>query len=316
MAALGPAGKAARRWCFTTQCDESVTSMALSAGEHVIYACGQFERAPSTGRKHFQSYAEYKQPQTGRKAAQRAGLPDGTHFEAARGRPDQCRDYCRKPDTAIPGTFIEVGVWRGEHERQGNTKPMAAFYEDVKAGVPLHKLLWEQPELFNRAYKITGLLAGLAPRLPRHPVRVYLFVGGTGTGKTRRATGCEHGRTWISSFTGSSTWFTGYMGHEIAVLDDLRDSTLQLPYLLRVLDRYELHVEIKGSTVPWIPQCIIATSNLPLRDWYPERSPAERDALDRRFTDVWTFTSDGHTVERGDGKFPSGITDDGVLQYA
>lgn len=290
--------------------------MAIRVGEHVIYACGQFERAPSTGRKHFQSYAEYSKPQSGRKAAQLIGLPDGSHHEAARGSPTQCREYCRKVDTAIAGTFVECGEWRGDGERQGNTKPMAAFYDAVKSGEPLHKLLWEHPELYNRAFKCVGLLASLAPRSARTAPRVYLFVGGTGTGKTRRAANPPAGRVWISSFTGRAAWFTGYMGHEVAVLDDLRDSTLDFSFLLRLLDRYELHVEIKGATTPWTPQCIAVTTNVELRDWFPERPPGDRDALDRRFTDIWTFTGDGNTtVNRGNGHWITGLSDEGVLAF-
>lgn len=311
--------KTARRWCYTVHNDTwqlgGPISQPLSADSPVIYACGQFERAPDTGRIHFQAYAEFSTVQSGRKSATLCGLPATAHHEAARGTPDQCRDYCKKSDTAIPGTFVEVGVWRSESERQGNTKPMAKFWADAKSGKPLHQLLWDEPELYTRAHKTVGILAALAPRPPRPQPRVYFFTGGTGTGKTRTATSCTGISCWISSFTGKTAWFTGYMGQPIAILDDLRDSTFELPFLLRLLDRYPMDVEIKGSTVPWTPHVIIITSNVPLSGWYGHVDGESRAAFDRRITDVWEFhDGGGPQVSRGSREFPDTFTD-GKINY-
>lgn len=321
MAAAG--GGTSRRWCYTVYNDdwnspEALPSQVLRADDPAIYACGQFERSPETGRIHFQAYAEFNKPRSGRQSAVDIGLPATCHREIARGSSKQCRDYCRKTESALPGTFIEVGNWN--HDREQGAKPMDKFYEDVKAGVPLQRLLWERPALYSRARHVVGLLAGLAPRPPRSAPRVYFFVGGTGTGKTRRAESITGTTPWISSFCGGHPWFTGYMGQQVAVLDDLRDSVLRLPFLLRLLDRYRMDVEIKGSTVEWRPELVIITTNLALDRWYPAADQLERDALSRRITDIWNFKllEDGSTdidIVKGNGQFPIRIDGDGVIKY-
>lgn len=90
---------------------------------------------------------------------------------------------------------------------------------------------------------------------------VLWFWGKTGTGKTRTAVemakdiGVDY---WISSCE-KLHWFDGYCGQPYVIIDDFRRDMCTLKYLLRLTDRYDMQVEVKGQFVNWIPKYIIIT---------------------------------------------------------
>lgn len=86
---------------------------------------------------------------------------------------------------------------------------------------------------------------------------VSWLYGPTGSGKTRYAV--EHGgdRYWISN---DCKWFDGYCGQETAILDDIRASSYSFEFLLRLLDRYPVLVQVKGGFVVWEPKKIFITA--------------------------------------------------------
>lgn len=86
------------------------------------------------------------------------------------------------------------------------------------------------------------------------PEVVWIF-GGPGVGKSRLAEAYARrvsGGDYFFHMPGSLKWWDGYFGQRCAVLDDLRRgdtfSAGGFNYLLRVLDRYDLEVEVKGGT--------------------------------------------------------------------
>lgn len=86
---------------------------------------------------------------------------------------------------------------------------------------------------------------------------VYWFYGSTGTGKTRKAVQIGGDDYWISS--NNLRWFDGYRGQKVAIIDDIRSNSCPFNFLLRLLDRNVLNVEIKGGYTAWTPQKIIIT---------------------------------------------------------
>ena len=80
---------------------------------------------------------------------------------------------------------------------------------------------------------------------------VILVFGDAGTGKSRL---CSNQFKPIDTFITLSNlkWFNGYLQQSICVFEDFRlnDWTnASLPYFLRLIDRYQMTVEVKGSTV-------------------------------------------------------------------
>jgi len=89
---------------------------------------------------------------------------------------------------------------------------------------------------------------------------VFWLCGEPGSGKTyaainQLAVGC----TGVYIHSGTK-WFNGYNGQEVVILDDLRKETFSWELLLKLLDRYPIDVETKGSMVPFVPKIIVITN--------------------------------------------------------
>lgn len=109
--------------------------------------------------------------------------------------------------------------------------------------------------------------------------KCYVFYGATGTGKSRRAWN-EAGLDAYPKDPRSKFWF-GYKGEKNVVLDEFRGG-IDIAHMLRWLDRYPVHVEIKGASRVLSAETIWITSNLHPCDWYPDLDRETKDALSRR----------------------------------
>lgn len=96
--------------------------------------------------------------------------------------------------------------------------------------------------------------------------KVLWIYGATGTGKSRLAVEFSKkiaGDDYFIHAPGNLKWWDGYEGQQVVIVDDFRRSHLReiggFSYLLRILDRYDCEVEVKGSTrcAEW--ECVIIT---------------------------------------------------------
>lgn len=116
--------------------------------------------------------------------------------------------------------------------------------------------------------------------------QVIVLWGATGTGKTRYVFDkVKEERLSLYVHPGEQ-WFDGYHGQEVALFDDFNGSEFKLSYLLKVLDRYEMQVPVKGGYVNWTPKYIYLTSNKDPLNWYPNCWPEHKNALLRRITEI------------------------------
>lgn len=127
-----------------------------------------------------------------------------------------------------------------------------------------------------RTLKITS-------RNPKNEVTVKVFVGPTGTGKSRAAFDeAPHAYIMMRPQKSSgSIWFDGYTGQDTVILEEFY-GWLPWDFILRLFDRYPLRVEQKGTTVEMAATKFIITSNHFPEKWYPnigDISPLLRDAL-------------------------------------
>lgn len=122
-----------RSYCFTWFGDEP----PVFEGKCTYLITGA-ETCPETGRKHWQSYAEFSDAAT-ISAAQKILKVPGAHMEKRRGTPQQAADYCKKD-----GDFMEFG----ERSRQGERVDLAQAVDVIRS-----KRRWadvvNDPELFQ-----------------------------------------------------------------------------------------------------------------------------------------------------------------------
>lgn len=92
--------------------------------------------------------------------------------------------------------------------------------------------------------------------------------GPPGTGKSRYA--WETGGPdafWLSKPNSNRVFWDGYDGQEVVVIDEFT-GWLPFGFMCRLLDRYPMRVETKGSSVPFLAKRVIITSNLDPISWY------------------------------------------------
>lgn len=107
--------------------------------------------------------------------------------------------------------------------------------------------------------------------MPKPEPRVAWFYGNTGTGKTHLAMdGLDPNNIFIVSAPakGGTLWFDGYCGQSRVVFDDFRPWWCRFDYLLRLLDKWPVRVQVKGGFVNFIPEEIIITTPKSIRDTF------------------------------------------------
>lgn len=255
----------ARYWICTIA--ESDWQPCLPTG--ALWCLGQLERGETTGYLHWQFVVSFAQKKT--LSGIRAVLPSTGHYE--RTRSVAAERYVTKLETRVGDPF-EFG------ERALN-RNSATDWDRVKQKAKSNDLESIPSDIYIRYYRTLRAIASDHARpLPLERTTV-VYWGPTGTGKSRRAW-AESGDNVYPKDPRSKFW-CGYQGQANVILDEFRGA-IDISHLLRWLDRYPVHVEIKGSSVPLAATKIWITSNLHPSDWYPELDRDTTNALMRRLT--------------------------------
>lgn len=309
---------AAYHYCFTLfqtgdepqaleDCDWQ--SKLTTAGGIVRYCTFQLEQCPETGNLHYQGYLELtvKRGITSIKAY----LPwlSTAHFEQRKGTRDEARDYCHKTDTRADGTFTgydcgpwEFGLWVGG---SGARTDILSVVELIKGGSKPDQVAEEVPALYLRLHRgIQALHSATQLKPLTRSVTVDVYWGDPGSGKTYKAFQDAGDDRYVKE--PSNRWFCGYTGQKTLILDDFEPATnpsgITYRQLLRLLDRYECQVEVKGGNVWAQWDRVIITSNTAPHTWYGGESWTAGTGLDgrpipgalaRRIRSVKHFTAAG-----------------------
>ncbi len=244
------------------------------------------EIAPTTGTPHIQGYIEFKDKITIDQL--KKIIPNGHITERRKTQQDNIV-YCRKD-----GDFEELGTPKSAgRPRKGNA--LHTFAEEIAAG-SMRKIL-DDPDLTLSDLKfIQAAMPYLEqPRNPDDPPpTVKWFYGPTGTGKSytaRQECKAIDSRVYVKS--DGSQWFDGYDGHKCVIIEDFRSSDFKFNYLLKLLDRYEHTVQVKGGTRQWKPELIIITCPFSPTESYAtmqERLPDDSiKQLTRRISEIRYF---------------------------
>lgn len=272
------AGRRACGWCFTINNPGEGDAEALeycfeeSQARYLIFQKEKGEKETI----HYQGYFFFE---TIKSLKQCKEISSTAHWEIAKGTPYQNKQYCSKKDTWLEGPYEF-----GELPEKGKRTDLLAVKEALDRGDSMDQISEDHFAAYCRYAR------GFKEyRLLHHPHRnweMYIEViwGPSGVGKSRSCQDEYPEAYWKSKNSGLQQFWDGYNGEETIIIDEFY-GWLSWDYLLRLLDRYPLNLDIKHGTVPISAKKIIITSNTHPKDWY--------DLVRLRKPEWDTFQKDG-----------------------
>lgn len=270
----------ARRWCFTINNpgDDDHCHQYWSGWEGVRYGICQRERGES-GTDHYQGYIEFSTPR--RLTWLRTRCNARAHWEPARGDQASNIAYCSKEEGRVDGPW-HLGVagpagGAGQGTRSDLLLVQAAIDrgDSDSAVAESYFASWCRYRESFTAYRQLKVVER------DWPMEVIVICGPPGTGKSQLARQLAPDAYW---WPGAGEWFDGYHGQRVVVMDEFSGG-VPWNFLLRLLDRYSLQVQVKGGFRQMTAHCVIITSNKRPEEWYDREKFGDRlGALTRRIT--------------------------------
>lgn len=271
-----------KNWMFTlnnyTAAEEAFIQSLPSSDPDVIWLTYGRELGEQTGTPHLQGYLCLARRLRLQQLRQK--LPR-CHLEIRRGSHADAKRYCQKD-----ADFEEHGV--EPESGQGTRTDLETLKNSLDNGLPLRDIADAHFATFLRYNKGIKLYVNLNARSRDWVTSVVVYWGRTGAGKTRAVYENLPNPNSLYTHPGGP-WFDGYEGQAICLFDDFSGSCFQLPYLLKILDRYPMQVPVKGAFVNWAPYEIYITSNINPCMWYRNAHPEHVAALMRRISNCVKF---------------------------
>lgn len=238
----------------------------------VDYCAGQ-EEIGENGTHHIQFYCWYEK---GRKFRHVKALLPKCHLV---GKPapaaEDCWIYCKKADSAVPGTWKEWG------RKPQFKKKKSQKYDDSLQSCKNGK--WEDADPEHQVKyhgNLTKLTAHYTKPVERDGTCGHWISGQPGTGKSFVAR-----NQWLDAVYDKpqNKWWDNYRGQPTVLIDDFDKGGICLSHHLKLwADRYGCTGEIKGGTVQLAHKRLVITSNYRIRELWPD-DPVLCEALERRF---------------------------------
>lgn len=269
-----------RNFVFTfnnyTPHDEN--SIAAFAREECVYLVFGRERGEQ-GTPHLQGYAELKIQTSSNVLHNRWRR---MHMEPRRGTQEQAIQYCKKG-----GDFWEWGTPR----KQGARHDLDDIFEMARAVNRFTDVVRFIPKALRYDRAVRTLIEEKAAEDAKEsrPIRVEVYWGPPGYGKTRLAIKRSAGDFFILD-QAHSIWFDGYIGQHFLIIDDFH-AWIPITQLLRIIDRYQCRVPVKGGFTYARWEHVFITSNVHPSKWYNAESVGEVrvQALMRRLHKIVEF---------------------------
>jgi len=287
-----------RNWIFTLQANEeegdNITWVCPGIEPHplshwmdsgkidfLIYQC---EEAPTTHQIHLQGYCQFNTTMT---LAAVKKINNAAHWEVRHGTHEQALAYCKKEESRRNGPW-QVGQETGG---QGKRNDLQTIHELILAKKTNFEILEAVGAGASRFAKNINWLRFVTQESDSdrqlQGVKIYTIYGPTGVGKTYAAVnvlaaGKDYYKAECPSHKDSKMWFDGYEGQKTLILDDFSGDFCAFRFLLTLLDKYKLKVEIKGGHTWAVWTTVVITTNIHPSSWY---SSVDLAPLKRRLTE-------------------------------
>jgi len=283
-----------RAWCFTANYpDNVVPAIELTIGGSA-YHCYQQEIAPTTGKRHHQGYVYFTNAVRDETVRERIHVATGVHAHCIRanGSAQSNKTYCSKPESAVPGTFREHGTM----PKQGKRSDLDSIAEAIMEGSSMAEIAIAFPSDFIRYQRGLQELERVhlcKDRDHSTPNTVLWWYGPTGSGKSKTAF-----EMYPDAYVkmGNGKWWDGYRGETVVLIDDYRPGFCLFSELLRILDRYPMRVEAKGTSMPLSAKTFIITTTSRPEVLWAQRIEEDLNQLIRRITEIVEFTPGGEKL--------------------
>lgn len=229
--------------------------------EHVKYFIYGRERG-ELGTPHYQGYVQFPHPVS---CSRLSGLLSRAHVEIARGNATQNIAYCSK---------------EGETEEYGqrpsssiNSARKDIWREIVKLAEEgqVEKIKEDHPHIYFLHHKKILDLRRRSPTIIQGDLENEWWVGGTGTGKSRRLWN-QYPDHYSKAL---NKWWDGYEDEEVVAIEEMHpEAGKWIGSFLKIwADRYPFSPEVKGSTMKKIrPTKIIVLSNYTPEECFPDKN--------------------------------------------
>jgi len=276
--------------------DEGLPLLDPSLWPDCKYCVYQLEIGDETNRLHYQGYMEF----TGAKRfswlhANCDGL-ESANFFIRRGSQDEAVNYAMKLETRVDGPW-EWGLARPNEA--GKRNDLIHLKRALDEGRKMSYISDNFFPSFLRYQRGIREYKRIKAQKRDWAMELIFIIGPSGTGKTRHARDIAGDDVY---FMMSGKWWEDYEGQHTVVWDEFYGHSCPYTLLLRILDRYPLKLECKGSSVEFNSRRIIFTSNQEPRDWYNAERTHQMDwntnPLNRRIQEFGRvlYTGQVHVV--------------------
>jgi len=250
----------AKHWIFTKNNPERPFPTLETIGRDCSYLVYQLE-VGANGTPHLQGFVSFASKI---RAHPLSLLLPHTWFKPARGTPQQCYEYCSKPDTRQEGPF-EFGARPGP---KGKRNDLERLRLAIRPEPGNNLAIIADPELFpsylryhSAIDKVRGFLAQPNP----DPPFICVLLGTSGAGKSEFVK--QFCRPYFR-FSSQDGWWDCYDGQDTVFFDDWDGSSMQYRLLLQVLNSDVPRVKVKqGFVQPFLREIYITTNVHPI-NWY------------------------------------------------
>jgi len=269
-------GSYTKYWVFTLNNPES--NDIPKEWPEVEFCFWQLEKGAS-GTPHLQGYVGFESNK--RMTWLKRQCHVRCHWENRKGSHDQAKHYAEKPHKDCTCKHcIEnaagrlAGPWElgsvPENARQGKRMDMLSLKRKLDSGATLADVAGDDETfaVVAKYYRWIPLYISLTGKQRSWPTETLVYWGAPGIGKSKRALHEAGPKAfWLSKPGGQTTWWDGYIGQEVVVIDEFY-GWIARDLMCRICDRYPLNVETKGGSQPFLAKKIIITSNEHPSAWW------------------------------------------------